>query len=43
MSEDGCNVDLRAPEKYFPAKIKEEGGSVRASPVAAPMLKSDSY
>ena len=29
--------------KCFSAKIKEEGGSARALPVAAPMPKSDSF
>ena len=29
--------------KHFSAKSKEEGGSARASPVAAPMPKSDSF
>ena len=29
--------------KRFSAKIKEEGGSTRALPVAVPMPKSDSF
>ena len=29
--------------KCFSAKTKEEGGSARALPVAAPMPKSDSF
>ena len=40
--KDRCYVDLRAPMKCFSVKIKEEGGSARVSPVAAPMPKSDS-
>ena len=43
MPEDGCNVDLLAPTKALLCKNKEEGGSARAWPVAAPMLKSDSF
>ena len=43
MPEDGCNVDLQAPTKVFLCKNKEEGGSARAWPVAAPMPKSDSF
>ena len=42
LGYDRFNVDLRDPMKYFSAKTKEEEGSARASPVAAPMLKSDS-
>ena len=41
--EDGCNVDLWAPIEAPLCKNKEEGGSVRAWPVAAPMPKSDSF
>ena len=41
--EDGRNADLGALMEYFPAKTKERGGSARASPVAAPTLKSDSH
>ena len=41
--EDGCNVDLRAPIEAPLCKNKEEGGSTRAWPVAAPMPKSDSF
>ena len=36
--EDGCNVGLRAPIKAPFCKNKEEGGSARTSPVAAPMI-----
>ena len=43
MPEDGCNVDLLVPKKVFLYKNKEEGGSARAWPVAAPMPKSDSF
>ena len=43
MPEDGCNVDLLAPMKTLPCKNKEEGGSARAWPVAAPMPKSDPF
>ena len=43
MPEDGCNVDLLAPTKVFLCKNKEEGGSARAWPMAAPMPKSDSF
>ena len=41
MPKDGCNVDLWAPTKALLCKNKEEWGSVRAWPVAAPMPKSD--
>ena len=40
LGQDRCNVDLRVPTKILPCKNKEEGGSARASPVAAPMPKS---
>ena len=43
MREDGCSVDLRAPTKALLCKDKEEGGSTRAWPMAAPMPKSDSF
>ena len=43
LEHDRCNVNLRAPMKCFSAKTKEEGGSARAFPVAAPMPKSDSF
>ena len=43
MPEDGCKVDLLAPMKTLPCKNKEEGGSARAWPVAAPMPKSDPF
>ena len=42
MPEDRCNVDRRALMKAPLCKNKEEGGSERAWPVAAPMPKSDS-
>ena len=38
-----CNVDLRAPTRTPLCKNKEEEGSARAWPVAAPMPKSDSF
>ena len=41
--EDCCNVDLQAPIKASLCKNKEEGGSARAWPVAAPIPKSDSF
>ena len=40
---DRCNVDLRALIVALLCKNKEEGGSVRASLVTAPMLKSVSF
>ena len=43
MPEDGCNVDLLARMKTLLCKNKEEGGSARAWPVAAPMPKSDPF
>ena len=43
LGQDRCNVDLRAPMRCFSAKTKEEGGSARALPVAAPMPKLDSF
>ena len=43
VPEDGCNVDLLAPTKTLLCKNKEERGSARAWPVAAPMPKSDSF
>ena len=41
--EDRCTVDLRALIESLFCKNKEEGGSARASPVAAPMPKSVSF
>ena len=41
--EDRCTVDLRALIEALFCKNKEEGGSARASPVAAPMPKSVSF
>ena len=40
---DHYNVDLRTPIVALLCKNKEEGGSARASPVAAPMPKSVSF
>ena len=40
---DRCSVDLRALIVAHLCKNKGEGGSARASPVAAPMLKSVSF
>ena len=41
--KDGGDVELWAPMKAPLYKNKEEGGSARAWPVAAPMPKSDSF
>ena len=38
--EDHCSIDLWTLIEVLPCKNKEEGGSARASPVAAPMPKS---
>ena len=43
LRQDRCTVDLQAPDVALLYKNKEEGGSVRASPVAAPMPKSVSF
>ena len=43
LGQDCFNVDLRDPRSTSLQKTKEEEGSARASPVAAPMLKSESY
>ena len=43
MPEDDCNVNLLAPMKTLLCKNKEEEGSARVWPVAAPMPKSDSF
>ena len=40
---DLCTVDLQALDVALLSKNKEEGGSARASPVAALMLKSVSF
>ena len=40
---DCCNVDLRAQIAGPLCKNQGEGGSARASPVAAPMPKSVSF
>ena len=42
LSQDRYNAELQAPNVVFLCKNEKEGGSVRASPVAAPMPKSDS-
>ena len=41
--EDRCTVDLRALIEALLCKNKKEGGSARASSVAAPMPKSVSF
>ena len=41
--QDRCNVDLRVLIVALLCKKNEEGGSARASPVAAPMPKSVSF
>ena len=38
--EDHCSIDLWTLIEVLPYENKEEGGSARASPVAAPMPKS---
>ena len=43
LKKDRCNVDLQAPNVALLCKNKEEGGSARAVPVAAPMPKSVSF
>ena len=43
LREDRCTVDLQALDVALLCKNKEEGGSVRALPVAAPMPKSVSF
>ena len=43
LRQDRCNVGLQVVDVTLFCKNKEEGGSARASPVAAPMLKSDSF
>ena len=40
---DRCTIDLQALDVALLCKNKEEGGSTRASPVAAPMPKSVSF
>ena len=42
LRQDRYNVELQAPNVVFLCKNEKEGGSARASPVAAPMPKSDS-
>ena len=43
LRQDRCNVGLQVVDVALLCKNKEEGGSARASPVAAPILKSDSF
>ena len=38
--KDPCFIDLWTLMEVLPCRNKEEGGSARASPVAAPMPKS---
>ena len=40
---DRFNAELQAPNVVFFCKNKKDGGSARASPVAAPMPKSVSF
>ena len=40
---DRFNAELQAPNVVFLYKNKKDGGSARASPVAAPMPKSVSF
>ena len=40
---DYCSAGLRALDVALLYKIKKEGGSVRASPIATPMPKSVSF
>ena len=40
---DRCTVDLQALDVALLCKNKEEGGSARATPVAAPMPKLVSF
>ena len=42
LRQDRCNVGLQVVDVILLYKNKEEGGSARASPVAAPMLKPNS-
>ena len=42
LRQDRYNAELQAPNVVFLCKNEKEGGSARASPVAAPMHKSDS-
>ena len=43
LSLDCCTVDLQVLDVALLCKNKEEGGSARTSPVAAPMPKSVSF
>ena len=43
LRKDHCTVNLQAQDVALLCKNKEEGGSARASPVAAPMPKSVSF
>ena len=42
LRQDRYNAELQASNVVFLCKNEKEGGSVRASPMAAPMPKSDS-
>ena len=42
LRQDHYNAELQAPNVVFLCKNEKEGWSVRASPVATPMSKSDS-
>ena len=42
LRQDRYNAELQAPSVIFLCKNKNDGGSAWASPVAAPMPKSDS-
>ena len=42
LRQDHYNAELQALNVVFLCKNEKEGGSARASPVAAPMPKSDS-
>ena len=42
LRQDRYNAELQAPNVVFLCKNENDGGSAWASPVAAPMLKSDS-
>ena len=42
LRQDRYNAKLQAPNVVFPCKNENDGGLAWASPVAAPMPKSDS-
>ena len=42
LRQDRYNAELQAPNVVFLCKNEKKGGSARASPMAAPMPKSDS-